>query len=145
MGLEALFALISVLLCLQEAIPQNLENSGDPVIAEARKCRHQHGLTDEEFEEIMRQASLPKEEPIDSRRCFVECVLTSENLLKEGKLNEDQVLKFAQNSIMNGTKPDERRIRNRISACRLQAVTGRCTAGYSAWVCVLEFLENYEV
>ncbi|PNF21837.1 hypothetical protein B7P43_G05962 [Cryptotermes secundus] len=128
MGLEALFALISVLLCLQEAIPQNLENSGDPVIAEARKCRHQHGLTDEEFEEIMRQASLPKEEPIDSRRdemqeivdaqtkCQKEHGITDETFIEirnremilEDESDESMKLKDGQldvNAVMNIAKP----------------------------------------
>lgn len=133
-----------VLLTLVFWLPTVCPQSPEDIQRETRQCQHQHGITDEEFGNIMQQRNLPKEEPIESRRCFAECVMAAEKLTKDGKLDEDAVLQVMEEGFKDaGVEMDEETIREVISDCSINRDTGKCTNVYNSWNCVTAHLLDY--
>ncbi|KDR15043.1 general odorant-binding protein 56a-like [Zootermopsis nevadensis] len=144
MELKTSFVTFVIIFCLPKVVPQSSDYNDEDFNIKAKNCQHEYGLTDGEFDEFMKRPDLPKEEPVESRRCFAECILTVENVMKDGKMDEDAIVKFVKESIeKRGGKLEEEKFRNGISACIKQSGTGKCMSGYNSWICIMRFLTEY--
>ncbi|XP_069694867.1 general odorant-binding protein 56a-like [Periplaneta americana] len=118
---------------------------GSPVTsAEAEKiqekCKEKFGLSNEDLYDATRQ--MLKGEPVDeSKRCFMECVLTEQGLVKDGKLNKEAFIEeILEDADKKGIKDYERKLSAGIERCSKSGGEGKCAVSYNSWSCLLNFM-----